>query len=185
MPATADKEQHAQAKQDEITARGIGMTVKTTEDAGVFLGYSWARLPDHNKTKSFTAGFERYFASKTGTKIKPIVAPSLGLNHTSLPFDLSVTSLMPGAAVGLMGPISKTGRMVTCFGVTVLMPISSSDGLDTKTTTTAYLTSTLAFRLTSKMILGVGGTYSDSNAEDSEGVFEFKIGLMFANPADR
>ena len=172
--------EYARAKDGDLTAQGFGLTVKSNEYAGIFLGYSWTRPPDGFKVKNYTLGYERYFISETRGKIKPVVIPSIGLDHTSLPYDLTVTSLVPGAALGIMGPISETGRTVTAAGAAAWVPIRSSAGVDTKVTTTIFASTTIAFRVTPKVIFGGGVTYSDSSAEGSEGLFEFKVGLMFA-----
>jgi len=172
--------EYARARDGDITAQGFGLTVKSREHEGIFLGYSWAKPSEGPKVKNYRLGYERYIVTESDAVFHTVVIPSISLDHASLPYDLTVTSLVPGAALGFMGPISETGRTVTAAGVSAWVPVRSSEGIDTKVTTTVFASSTIAFRITPKVILAGGVTYSDSNAEGSEGVFEFKVGLLFA-----
>jgi len=171
---------YARAKEMDITAKGFGLTVKSNEHSGIYLGYAWAAEPNGPTVKSYTLGYERYIISNTGREFYPVFIPVIGINNTSYPHDLSVTSVTPGAAVGFIAPLWKTGRNVTAAGISLWVPVRSSEGLDPDTPTIAFVSSTFAFRMTPKLMLAGGLTYSDSNAEGSEGILEFKIGMLFA-----
>ncbi|MCP4683820.1 MAG: hypothetical protein GY867_00070, partial [bacterium] len=172
--------EYATAKQQDITARGFGITIKSRENAGIYLGYAWTDEPEEPKVKSYSVGYEHYVASKTSTQVITVFIPSAVISRTSLPYDMSITSLLPGAAMGFVAPLWGTGRNVTAAGISLSIPISTSLGIESKTTTNVFASSTVAFRVTPKVMVAGGVTYSDSNAEGSVGTLEYKVGLLFA-----
>ncbi len=164
----------------DIEINGFGLTVKSAPHSGVYLAYAKAREPHGMEVKAYALGYERYVTARTHADFYPTAIASIGISNTDLPYDLSVTSLTSGVALGYVFPVGKTGKNVSSAGLSISMPIKSSAGLHPEVLTTAIFSSTQSFRLSPKLILSGGVAYSITLNEDTENTFEFKIGLMFA-----
>lgn len=172
--------EYARGDEGDVTADGVGMTVKSGLHSGIYLAYAKATAPNGQEAKAYGFGYEHYVAPRTEAEFFPTAIATIGISNNDLPYDQSITALTTGVALGFLGRVGEIGRNVSSAGLVLSIPLSSSAGISPDVLVSAVFSSSLGVRLSQKFILIGGAAYSITVNQDTDNTFEFHVGLGFA-----